>query len=74
LRAWHFHDWTNDPFSQGAYSYVRPGGIDAHDELAEPIWNTLFFAGEATAGKGANATMEGAILSGVRTTKEAMKA
>src|SRR5690606_5740125 len=27
LQAWHYHDWINDPFSRGAYSYVMPGGL-----------------------------------------------
>ncbi len=73
LRSWHYHDWIRDPFSRGAYSYVMPGGIDAAAQLAVPIADTLYFAGEATAGKGANATMEGAIQSGLRAAKEVIE-
>jgi monoamine oxidase len=66
--AW--HDWSADPFSQGAYSYVRVGGADARRDLARPVENTLFVAGEATAAGGYNATMEGALRSGRRAADE----
>ena len=65
LRAWEHHDWRRDPLALGAYSYVRVGGAVAHWVLAEPLEDTLFFAGEATAGEGFNGTMEGAYQSGV---------
>lgn len=70
LVSWHYHNWSKDPFSRGAYSYVLAGGIDAHKELARPLEDTLFFAGEATCGEGYNATMEGAMRSGQRAAKE----
>ena len=62
--SWHFHDWSADPYSRGAYSYVAVHGIDAWKKLRQPIQDTIFLAGEATAGKGMNATMEGALESG----------
>jgi monoamine oxidase len=62
--SWHFHDWSADPFSRGAYSYVGVDGVDAWKQLQQPIADTIFLAGEATAGKGKNATMEGALESG----------
>jgi hypothetical protein len=43
----HSHDFGADPLSQGAYSYVRPGGLHAARKLALPLENTLFFCGEA---------------------------
>ena len=61
-----FHDWNGDPLTRGAYSYVAVGGIGAHAALARPIEDTIYLAGEATAGNGLNATMEGAIESGRR--------
>lgn len=70
LRGWHTHDWGADPFARGGYSYVLSGGTGAHRELAQPINNTLFFAGEATCGGGHNATMEGALQSGLRAAEE----
>ncbi len=42
------HDWNNDPFTKGAYSYCAPGEIESDWVLAEPVEDTLFFAGEAT--------------------------
>ena len=70
LRGWHTHDWRADPFARGGYSYVLSGGAEAARELALPIHNTLFFAGEATCGRGQNATMEGALQSGRRAAQE----
>lgn len=68
--SWHLHDWSKDPFSRGAYSYVLTGGLDAYKALARPLQNTLYFAGEATVGEGFNATMEGAVRSGWRAADE----
>jgi CRP-like cAMP-binding protein len=42
-------DWTRDPFSLGAYSFIGVGSTPADIEaLAEPVNGRLFFAGEAT--------------------------
>jgi monoamine oxidase len=64
------HDWQADPFSRGAYSYTAVGGMDAAQKLAEPIANTLYFAGEATNGNGYNGTVHGAIATGLRAAQE----
>jgi monoamine oxidase len=66
----YFHDWQNDPFSRGAYSYVLAGGIHAQRDLARPLCDTLFFAGEATQDDGHHATVHGAFNSGVRAADE----
>jgi monoamine oxidase len=66
----HFHDWRQDPFCRGAYSYVKTGGIHAPEELAKPIAQTLFFAGEATDSAGQTGTVHGAIATGQRAAKE----
>lgn len=58
------HDWQSDPFSRGAYSYAGVGGSGAAAELAKPLRNTLFFAGEATS-TDQTGTVAGAIESGV---------
>jgi monoamine oxidase len=42
------HDWTADPLSRGAYTYVSVSAARAAEVLAEPVQKTLFFAGEAT--------------------------
>lgn len=74
LRGWHTHDWSADPYAGGGYSYVLSGGTGAYKELGAPIDNTLFFAGEGTAGSGHNATMEGAMQSGLRAAEELLAA
>jgi len=70
LQAAYFHDWQSDPFSRGAYSYGKVGANAAQKELAAPVANTLFFAGEATDTTGSNGTVHGAIASGYRAAKE----
>jgi monoamine oxidase len=64
------HDWQNDPFSRGAYSYGKVGAENATAALANPLQSTLFFAGEATETGGHNGTVHGAIASGERAAKE----
>jgi monoamine oxidase len=58
------HDWTNDPYSRGAYSYAAVGGDRASVQLAKPVQGTLFFAGEHADKEGRNGTVHGAIASG----------
>jgi len=70
LDAAYFHDWQNDPFSRGAYSYGAVGSDGAQEALACPLENTLFFAGEATDTTGHNGTVHGAIASGRRAATE----
>jgi|SRR5579864_126330 len=70
LVAAYFHDWDSDPFSCGAYSYVKAGGEGCQRTLSAPIDNTLFFAGEATDITGNNGTVHGAIASGIRAARD----
>ncbi|MBV9267245.1 MAG: FAD-dependent oxidoreductase, partial [Acidobacteriaceae bacterium] len=70
LEAAYFHDWANDPFARGAYSYVPAGAIAARERLAQPVKETLYFAGEATETTGHSATVHGAILSGRRAARQ----
>lgn len=64
------HDWEQDPFARGAYSYVRVGGGSAQHDLGAPVENTLFFAGEATDVRGHNGTVHGALASAQRAVQE----
>ncbi|WP_158277330.1 NAD(P)/FAD-dependent oxidoreductase [Opitutus sp. ER46] len=64
------HNWTEDPYSRGAYSFVRAGHDGAGAQLAEPVRDTLFFAGEATAEGEAIGTVHGALASGLRAAGE----
>ncbi|RYZ93954.1 MAG: FAD-dependent oxidoreductase, partial [Proteobacteria bacterium] len=70
IRGTYYHDWMLDPFSLGAYSYVRLGGAGSRGDLAKPVAGTLFFAGEATANDGSAGTVHGALRAGVRAADE----
>jgi monoamine oxidase len=63
------HDWQADPYARGGYSYVRVGGTGAREELAAPLEETLYFAGEATDVE-QSGTVGGALASGLRAAKE----
>src|SRR5439155_13074759 len=65
-QAVYFHDWHDDPFFRGAYSYVPVNGLSAREALSRPVDSTLFFAGEATNMNGHGGTVHGAIASGLR--------
>jgi len=69
LEASDVHDWHDDPFSRGAYSYVPVDGLPAQQTLAQPLSDKLFFAGEATC-TGHVGTVHGAIQSGQRAARE----
>jgi monoamine oxidase len=66
VEAVHFHDWHDDPFSRGAYSYVRAGAFRERGPLELPLENTLFFAGEAMELNGHGGTVHGARATGHR--------
>ena len=70
----HTHDWQTDPFSLGAYSYGKVGCDGAPEALAEPVDNTLYFAGEASDTTGNNGTVHGAIASGYRAAEQILVA
>jgi monoamine oxidase len=68
----HFHNWTADSFSRGAYSYIPAGQLPAQEQLARPVAGTLFFAGEATTLNSQIGTVHGAIESGKRAAREVL--
>jgi len=74
LEEFYTHDWQRDPLSMGAYSYIPLGGTAAQADLARPIENTLFFAGEATNTEGHHGTVHGATASGLRAAREILPA
>lgn len=62
--------WENDPYSRGSYSYLPRGvPLTIYEELAKPVNNQLFFAGEGTSTTDP-ATVHGAYLSGIRAAGE----
>ncbi|MFG6095720.1 NAD(P)/FAD-dependent oxidoreductase [Leptothoe sp. ISB3NOV94-8A] len=64
-----FVDWQADPYARMAYSYVPVNGVGLRSQLAQPVNQVLFFAGEATHTTRA-ATVHGALESGIRAANE----
>jgi monoamine oxidase len=65
--------WHTDPFAVCCYPYVPVGSSsDSFQELAKPIGERLFFAGDATDGNHSG-TVHGAYISGVREAKRIAK-
>ncbi|HEX4573085.1 MAG TPA: NAD(P)/FAD-dependent oxidoreductase [Dongiaceae bacterium] len=56
--------WEGDPWTLGSYSAATPGNGHQRKELARPVDDILFFAGEATS-PDFFATCHGAYLSGI---------
>jgi len=73
LEHFYTHDWINDPYARGAYSYVTVGGISARSKLSRPIEGTLFFAGEAIDTTGQASTVAGALSSGRRAAERVIR-
>ena len=66
LAGHHHFDWSRDPLSFGAYTWVPAGAADASAKISEPVEQTLFFAGEHTDTTGHWGTVHGALRSGLR--------
>ncbi len=66
LQGIYTHDWQQDAFTLGAYSYVAKGGLEASHEMTIPVADTLFFAGEHTDITGHWGTVHAAMRSGLR--------
>ncbi|HEX6892037.1 MAG TPA: NAD(P)/FAD-dependent oxidoreductase [Chryseolinea sp.] len=66
-------DWSLEPFIKGGTAYLKAGGTNQDRvNLALPINDKLFFAGEATDVNGESGTINGALLSGERAAKEVL--
>lgn len=62
--------WASDPLARGSYSYVGVGGTGRdRDTLAQPIQDTLYFAGEATH-RADPGSVHGAWWSGIRAARQ----
>ncbi len=57
-------DWWKDEFTRGAYSSTVVGSDGSFENLAEPVQDKIYFAGEATRSDGTHQTVHGAMLSG----------
>ncbi|MCA0458257.1 MAG: FAD-dependent oxidoreductase [Chloroflexi bacterium] len=69
--AMHLMNWTEEPYTRGAYSVALPGYPDTRDALARPV-GRLYWAGEHTATHGFSSTIHGAYVSGLRAAKEVL--
>ncbi len=58
-------NWSVDPYARGAYSYTTPASRASRSEILKPVFNTIFFAGEALYEGRETATVEGALASGL---------
>ena len=68
-----FTRWSADPFARGSYSHVPPGGSTKdYEEMAQPVEDRLFFAGEATTRRYPG-TVHGALISGEREARRIME-
>ena len=65
-------DWDRDPFVLGYVSAALPGRADARLDLARPIDDRLFFAGEATSLQFMG-DVHGAWLSGIEAAEAAAR-
>jgi monoamine oxidase len=70
LAGCYSHDWQQDIYSRGAYSYVGAGGLDASRQMTISVENTLFFAGEHTDITGHWGTVHAAMRSGLRAAEQ----
>ena len=67
-----FTRWAGNPWTRGAYSAALPGKYAARAEIARPVADRVFFAGEALAGDLAQ-TAGGAWLTGEKTAKDVLR-
>lgn len=65
--------WGADPLARGSYSYAVPGAAAARSDLASPVEDRLFFAGEACSAE-SYSTAHGAYLSGRAAGRQALRA
>lgn len=70
----HCHNWQRDRYSQGAYSYVPAGAIDAPEKMSQLNNETLFHAGEHTDLEGHWGTVHAALNSGLRAAAQLLQA
>jgi monoamine oxidase len=64
--------WAGDPWVKGSYSAAQPGQGHQRAELARPIDDRLFFAGEAASTE-FHATAHGAYITGIDTARAVAK-
>jgi monoamine oxidase len=67
------HDWIRDPYAKGAWSGFKPGTLSrSHSELARPEGRLAFAGSDVSLGY--NGWFDGAIESGRRAARQALRA
>lgn len=67
-------DWSKVPYIGGGTTYIKPGGSNQNRiDLAAPVADKVFFAGEATDTQGDSDNLNGAIRSATRAADEIKK-
>lgn len=70
-----YKDWGDEPWIGGGYAFPRVGQSDtASQDLAAPVDNRIFFAGEATAFEQPGMSVHAAIDTGSRASVQAARA
>ena len=70
LKASVVFNWAADPFARGAYAYATVAASEASAIVAQPVANTLFFAGEGLYKGAEMGTVEAALASGLEAAQE----
>ncbi|RYZ18515.1 MAG: FAD-dependent oxidoreductase [Chitinophagaceae bacterium] len=70
LRGHYFHNWQQDPYTQGGYSYEVVSGSRHVADAVAPVGGTLYFAGEGLYDGPIIGTVEAALQTGKRAADE----
>jgi monoamine oxidase len=63
-------NWSEDPFTMGAYSYDVPGGKEIKEIILKPLDNKIFFSGEALYKGPMIGTVEAALQTGLDSARQ----
>jgi len=74
LSSCHMHNWQNDPYALGAYSYVPVGALEAPGKMRIAVEDTLYFAGEHTDVVGHWGTVHAALAAGAGAADQVLSA
>ncbi|XP_049851577.1 lysine-specific histone demethylase 1B-like [Schistocerca gregaria] len=66
------YKWADSPFIRGGYSYPKLGCLGDKETLAKPIWNCLFFSGEATSYTQDFGTLDAGLVTGKKAAMQAL--
>lgn len=64
ISAWRVFNWASDPCTFGGYSYAVVAGQSIIDAVAQPVADTIYFAGEGLHWGSEIGTVEAALQSG----------